>query len=78
MRDLEAKMSAETWKGFCRQIMRSGPPMEAAPPDRPEFKFKCTLCGMEFQTPMKLDGVMHKALLIKCGGTWKIVGDGAK
>lgn len=72
-------MASSTWRAFCQAIMsQSGPPMNAAPGERPEFKFKCNVCGMEFQTAMKLDGVKHKALQNKCGGIWKIFGDGAK
>ena len=73
-------MPASTWKAFCRAVLSQvGPPTEDAPPvDRPEFKFKCTVCGMEFQTGMKLDGIKHKAIQNKCGGIWKILGDGAK
>jgi hypothetical protein len=52
--------------------------MDNSPIERPEFKFKCDRCAMEFQTAMKLDGKLHKALQNKCGGTWKILGDGAK
>lgn len=76
----ERTMSSESWKDFCQKVIgAAGPPMEDGPTvDRPEFKFKCDRCAMEFQTAMKLDGVRHKALQNNCGGTWKILGDGAK
>lgn len=75
----EPTMSSSTWKAFCQAALSQlGPPMEELPMDRPECKFKCDRCGMEFQTAMKLDGVVHKALMNKCGGTWKVLGDGAK
>lgn len=72
-------MTPDAWRDWCQKIMTAaGPPMEDIPLDRPEFKFKCDRCAMEFQTAMKLDGIKHKALQNKCGGTWKIQGDGAK
>lgn len=75
----DERMRPETWRAFCQSVLSMvGPPTAEMPPDRPEFKFKCDRCNMEFQTAMKLDGVLHKALINKCGGTWKILGDGAK
>jgi hypothetical protein len=72
-------MDSDTWKAFCRAILSQvGPPMDNSPIERPEFKFKCDRCAMEFQTAMKLDSKVHRALQNKCGGTWKILGDGAK
>lgn len=65
-------MEPSTWKAFCKSIMTmTGPPLEALPVDRIEKPFKCTLCGMEFITAMKLQGVKHKAALVDCGGYWQ-------
>ena len=76
----EPTMSPSTWKAFCQAIIgKCGPPMEDGPTiDRPEFKFQCDRCNMEFMTAMSLEGKRHMALQNKCNGTWKILGDGAK
>jgi hypothetical protein len=73
-------MTSSTWRAFCQAILSQvGPPTADMPSvDRPEFKFKCDRCGMEFQTAMKLDGAKHIAIQNKCGGLWKILGDGAR
>lgn len=70
----EETMRPETWKAFCQSIMNmTGPPMEPLGPDRSELKFKCDRCGMEWGSAMKLDGVLHKAIQNKCGGTWRLL-----
>lgn len=73
-------MASSTWRGFCQSVLsQCGPPMEEMPSlERPEFKFKCDVCLIEFQTAIKLDGIRHMAIQNKCGGRWRILGDGAK
>jgi transcription elongation factor Elf1 len=65
------KMSSETWKSFCLTIsnMKGYVPQVSQP--HVLGTFKCDKCGMEVATGMKLDGILHRAILNACGGCWR-------
>lgn len=67
-------MNDSTWRAFCKAAgdQKNGYVMNASRPVE-EHRFKCTLCGMEFTTGIKLDGMWHKAILNKCGGIWRLM-----